>query len=63
MNNRSSIYFIIFVFCNVLMNDLTCHNGDKDGDQNSDLPDEKFFDNEGSLVGLQLQFVCISICL
>jgi len=42
---------LIVVVCYiVLINDLTCHNGDKDGDQNNDLPDDWFFDNEGILV-------------
>ena len=45
------------------MNDLTCHNGDKDEGQNTDLPDDRFFDNEGSLAWLQLQFAHISVCL
>jgi len=45
MNNLSSIWKIGLV-CNIsLMNDSTCHNGDKDGDQNTDLPDDRFFDN------------------
>jgi len=50
MNNQSSIFLIVFIFSIVLMNDLACHNGDKDGDQNTDLPYDRFFDNEGSLV-------------
>ena len=45
------------------MSDSACHNGDKDGDQNTDVPDDRFFDNEGSLVWLQLQFSHMSICL
>ena len=45
------------------MNDSTCHNGDKDGDQNTNLPDEQFFDNENISVCLQLEFVYMFICL
>ena len=63
MNNWSSIWLIVVVCCIVLMNYLTCHNGDKDGDQNIDLPDDQFFNNEGILVSLQLQFARMSICL
>ena len=45
------------------MNDSTCRNGYKDGDQNIDLLDDWFFDNENISVCLQLELVCISVCL
>lgn len=63
MNNCSSICVIVFVCFIAFMNDMTFHNGDKDGDKNTDLPDDWFFDNEGILVWLQLQFVHMFVCL
>ena len=52
MHKWSLIWQVGLVCIISLMNDSSCHNGDKDGDQNTDLPDDRFFDNEG-----------ISICL
>ena len=63
MNNLSLIWQVGLV-CNIsLMNDSVFHNGDKDGDQNTDLLDDRLFDNENMSVCLQLEFVCISVCL
>lgn len=63
MNNISSIWLIV-VGCNIsLMYDLTCCNGYKDGDQNIDFPDDRFFYNDNISVCLQLDFVCIYVCL
>lgn len=45
------------------MNDSTGQNGDKDGDQKTDLPDDWFFDNEKFSICLQLEFACMAVCL
>ena len=63
MHNVSSIC-LIYVGCDILLrNDCTFHNGNKDGDQNTDLPYDRFFDNENISVCLQLEFACIYVCL
>ena len=57
IHNVSSIS-LICVDCDIfLRNDCTCHNGDRDGDQNTDLLDDCFSDNENISVWLQLQVV------
>ena len=63
IHSQSSILLVCFFWNNSLMNDSSCHNGDKDGDQNTDLLDDWFFDNEKISVCLQLEFVCIFVCL
>lgn len=63
MNNQSLILQVGLVCSTSLMNDSACHNGHKNGDQNIDLPDDRFFDNENMSVYPQLEFVCISVCL
>ena len=40
MNNLSSIWLIVVVCWIVLMNDLTCQNCDRGGNQNTDLLDD-----------------------
>ena len=63
IHNVSSIW-LIFVGCDIfLRNDWACHNGNKDGDQNTNLPYDWFFDNENTSVGLQLQVACNSVWL
>ena len=63
IHNVSSIG-LIFVGCDIfLRNDWACHNGDKDGDQNTDIPYDWFIDNENNSVGLQLQVACNSVYL
>ena len=63
IHNVSSIW-LIFVGCDIfLRNDWACHNGNKDGDQNTDLPYDRFFYNENVSVGHQLQVACNSVCL
>ena len=52
IHNVSSIW-MSFVGCDIfLRNDWACHNGDKDGNQNTDLPYDRFFDNANMLVCL-----------
>ena len=63
MHNWSLIWQVGLVCSNSLMNDSSCHNGDKDGDQKTDLLDDRFFDNESILVWLQLQFAYMYVCL
>ena len=63
MNNQSLIGQVGLVCSISLMNDSACHNGDKDEDQNTNLPDDQFFDNENISVCLQLEFACIFVCL
>ena len=62
-HNVSSIC-LIFGGCDILLrNDWACHNGNTDGDQNTDLPNDRLFDNESISVEHELQVACNFVCL
>ena len=55
MHNVSSITSFV-VGCDISLRNYWAHdNGNKDGDQNTDLPYDQFFDNKNIPVRLQLQ--------